>query len=429
MVLVRKQTLQAKQGVATMSKLNATTISKAKPTDKPYKLSDGNSLFLLINPAPKKNKDGSKLWRFNYRHNGKQKQISLGIYPDIKLAVARQLCQEARELVAVGVDPSVQRKAHKKEIEALAANSFEVIAREFIKSKVNQWSIKNTEKVIRQLEVNIFPWIGKTPIAKVTAPELLAVLRRMEARGILESAHRLRATCGQVFRYAIATGRTEYDIAASLSGAMVRAKKKHLPAITDPNQVAQLLRAIDSLESTFTVYCALRLAPLVFLRPGELRSAEWSEIDFKAELWNLPAEKMKMKEPHIVPLSKQAIAIFKEIQPLTGSGRYVFPGARSTTKPISNMAIGAALRRLGYEQGTMTPHGFRAMARTILDEVLQERVDLIEHQLAHAVKDPNGRAYNRTSHLEGRKKMMQRWSNYLDGLKAGAQVIPFKANG
>ncbi|MBW2186129.1 MAG: site-specific integrase, partial [Deltaproteobacteria bacterium] len=210
---------------------------------------------------------------------------------------------------------------------------------------------------------------------------------------------------------------------------MVRAKKKHLPAITDPKQVAQLLRAIDSLESTFTVYCALRLAPLVFLRPGELRSAEWSEIDFKAELWNLPAEKMKMKEPHIVPLSKQAIAIFKEIQPLTGSGRYVFPGARSTTKPISNMAIGAALRRLGYEQGTMTPHGFRAMARTILDEVLQERVDLIEHQLAHAVKDPNGRAYNRTSHLEGRKKMMQRWSNYLDGLKAGAQVIPFKANG
>lgn len=409
-----------------MSKLNATTITKAKPKEKPYKLSDGNSLFLLINPATKKNKEGSKLWRFNYRFNGKQKQLSLGKYPDVSLAKARKLCQEAREMVASGDDPSEQRKAHREEIEALTANSFEVVAREFIKSKENQWTKSNSQKVTRQLEVNIFPWIGKTPISKVTAPELLTVLRRMEDRGILESAQRLRATCGQIFRYAIATGRTEYDIAASLSGALVQPKKKHLPAITDPQQVAQLLRAIDGLRGTFTVYCALRLAPLVFLRPGELRKAEWSEIDFDTATWNLPAEKMKMKEPHIVPLSKQAIAILKEIQPLTGSGRYVFPGARSAAKPISNMALGAALRRLGYEQGTMTPHGFRAMARTLLDEVLQQRVDYIEQQLAHAVKDALGRAYNRTHHLPARRKMMQCWADYLDGLKAGAVVIPFQ---
>jgi integrase len=248
----------------------------------------------------------------------------------------------------------------------------------------------------------------------------------MEDRGILESAQRVRTICGQVFRYAIATGRAERDIAADLRGALAAPKKKHLGSITDPKEVAALLRAIDSLEGTFIVKCAMRLAPLVFVRPGELRKMEWSEIDLSNAEWNIPAEKMKMKQPHLVPLSTQAVAILREIQPLTGSTRYVFHSSRSTTRPMSDMAMTAALRRMGYEQGEMTPHGFRAMARTILDEVLQFRPDFIEHQLAHAVRDPNGRAYNRTTHLEDRKKMMQTWADYLDGLKVGAKVIPLK---
>lgn len=398
--------------------LNNLKIRNSKPREKQYGLYDGGGLFLTITPR------GGKWWRFKYRFNGKEKLMSFGTYPEISLSDARRCREEAREQVAKGVDPSELRKATKEAQAESAANSFEVVAREWIGKQKNKWTPANTLVVTKQLENNVFPWIGKRPIAVIKAPELLTVLRRMEERGILESAQRVRTICGQVFRYAIATGRAERDIAADLRGALTTPKKKHLAAITTPKEVAALLRAIDSLEGTFIVKCAMKLSPFVFLRPGELRQAEWSEIDLDAAEWNLPAEKMKMKQPHLVPLSTQAVAILREIQPLTGSTRYVFHSSRSTKRPMSDMALSAALRRLGYEQGEMTPHGFRAMARTLLDEVLQIRPDFIEHQLAHAVRDPNGRAYNRTTHLIERKKMMQVWADYLDGLKAEAKVIP-----
>ena len=392
----------------------------AKPGPKQVKLFDGDGLFLLVTPA------GGKCWRFKYRFGGKEKLLAFGTYPEVSLSEARKRREEAREQVAKGIDPGAVRKALKAANAESAANSFEVVAREWIGKFKSVWAEANTETVTRQLENNAFPWIGQRPIAEITAPELLAVLRRMESRGVLESAHRVRTSCGQIFRYAIATGRADRDIAADLRGALASPKKKHLAAITDPTKVADLLRSIDGYEGSLIVKSALRLAPLVFVRPGELRKAEWSEIDLDAAEWNIPAEKMKMKQPHLVPLSQQAVDILRELHPLTGGGRYVFHCTRSVTRPMSDMALSAAIRRLGYEQGEMTPHGFRAMARTILDEVLQFRPDFIEHQLAHAVRDPNGRAYNRTAHLAERRKMMQRWADYLEGLKSGAKVIPIR---
>jgi integrase len=276
-----------------------------------------------------------------------------------------------------------------------------------------------------RLELYIFPWIGKRPIAEIKAPELLAVLRRIESRGILDTTQRVRIICCQVFRYAVVTGRAERDPTTDLKGALPQPQKTHRAAITEPKKVGELLRSIDSYQGSFVVQCALKLAPLVFLRPGELRRGEWEEIDFENAEWNIPAGRMKMKEPHLVPLSKQAIEILTELKKLTGTGRYVFPG-RTSERPMSDNAILAALRNMGYAKEEMSGHGFRAMARTILDEVLQFRPDFIEHQLAHAVRDPNGRAYNRTSHLAERRRMMQQWASYLDGLKAGAKVIPFR---
>lgn len=398
-------------------------VRNAKPSTKQAKLFDGGGLFLLVTP------EGGKRWRFKYRFGGKEKLLAFGTYPEISLAEARKRRDDARQQVAQGIDPSEARKAQKAAQAESAANSFEVVAREWIGKQKNKWVPANTETVTRQLEANIFPWIGQRPIAEIKAPELLAVLRRMEERGVLESARRARTMCGQIFRYAIATGRAERDIAADLRGALEAPKKQHLPSITEPTKVANLLRSIDGYEGSLIVKSALRLAPLVFVRPGELRKAEWSEIDLENALWSIPAEKMKMKEPHLVPLSAQAVSILREIQPLTGQGRFVFPCTRSVTRPMSNMALSAAIRRLGYEKGEMTPHGFRAMARTLLDEVLQFRPDFIEHQLAHAVRDPNGRAYNRTAHLAERRKMMQTWAEYLDGLKAGAKVIPLRKPG
>ncbi|MDY0268314.1 tyrosine-type recombinase/integrase [Trichloromonas sp.] len=403
--------------------LTDTRIRTAKAAGKDLTLADGGGLSLLVKTS------GAKLWRFRYTFEGKRNMLGFGTYPATSLADARDKRSEALRMIESGIDPGQHRKAVTAAKAELRANNFEVVSREWIGKVSPGWSEANTEVVTKLLEKNVFPWIGKTPVAEVDAPELLKVLRRMEERGIVKSAHRVRSICGQIFRYAIATGRASRDVAADLRGALTTAQKKHLPAITDPPKVAELLRAIDAFEGSFVVRCALRLAPLVFVRPGELRKAEWEEIDLEKDLWSIPAEKMKMKMPHIVPLSRQAVAILKEIHPMTGTGRYVFPCARSVTKPMSDMALQAALRRMGYEKGMMTPHGFRAMARTILDEVLQVRPDFIEHQLAHAVRDPNGRTYNRTSHLAERKKMMQTWADYLDGLKAGAQVIPLRRKG
>ena len=315
-------------------------ISKTKPREKQYKLFDGGGLFLIVTPT------GGKWWRFQYRYNGKEKLLSFGTYPEISLSEARRCREEARTQVATGINPSELRKAAKASQAESSINSFEVVAREWISKQNNTWSPANTEIVTRLLVVNVFPWIGKRPIIELKAPELLALLRRMEERGILKSALRVRAICGQVFRYAIATGRADRDIAADLRGALATPKKKHLASITDPKEVASLLRGIDGLTGTFIVKCAMRLAPLVFVRPGELRKAEWCEIDLDKAEWNVPAEKMKTKQPHLVPLSTQAIAILKEIHPLTGSTRYVFHSTRTVNKPMSDMALSAALRRM-----------------------------------------------------------------------------------
>jgi integrase len=402
--------------------LTNTTILKAKPADKPVRLFDGGGLYLEISPA------GGKLWRFKYRFNGKEKRLALGIYPDVSLAKAREKRQATRTLLADGNDPGENRKAQKAAGADRAANSFEVVAREwFAKFKPN-WVEAHSDKVIRRLERDMFPWIGGKPIADVGAPDLLACLRRVESRGTVETAHRALQSCGQIFRYAVATGRAIRDPSGDLRGALATVKGTHLASITEPTAVGGLLRACDGYQGSFVTKCALRLAPLVFVRPGELRKAEWTEIDLERGEWNIPAERMKMREPHLVPLATQAVVILRELNAVTGGSRYVFPGARTNGRPMSDNAILAALRRMGFAKDEMSGHGFRAMARTILDEVLGVRPDFIEHQLAHAVRDPNGRAYNRTAHLDERRKMMQQWADYLDKLKAGADVIPLRGN-
>lgn len=400
-------------------------VSKAKPQAKEVKLFDGGGLFLLI--APLKLGPGgkpiptSKLWRLKYKFQGKEKKLALGAYPEISLADARQRRDNARKLLANGVDPCEVRKAQKAATIADTEDSFEVVAREWHTKFSGSWSSTHAETTLRRLQTDVFPVMGARTVGEIKAPEVLAMLRRIESRGALETAHRVRTICGQIFRYAVATGRAERDPAADLKGALPPYKKGNLAAITDPKEVAPLLRAIDGYQGSFVVKCALQLAPLVFVRPGELRQAEWAEIDLDVAEWNIPAVRMKMKQPHLVPLSAQAVAILRELQALTGRGRYLFPSGRSFHRCMSNNAINAALRRMGFDKETMTGHGFRAMARTILDEVLQVRADFIEHQLAHAVKDPNGRAYNRTAHLAERKKMMQLWADYLEGLKVKAQ--------
>jgi len=410
------QTRRPPKGGCAMPKrvapLTDTKVKNAKSTDKETKLFDGGGLFLLLTPG------GGKLWHFKYRFGGKEKKLSFGTYPEVSLADARDKRAEARKLVAGGIDPGEIRKAQKAAGAEKVANTFEAVAREWYGKNEPVWSPTHAVMVISRLERDVFPVIGNRPISEIKAPEVLRMLQNIEARGVIETAYRIKIVCGQVFRYATVTGRAEGDPTAALKGALSKRKVKHHASITDPKAIAILLRVIDGYQGGFIVKQALRLAPLVFVRPGELRKAEWAEIDLESTEWNIPAEKMKTKHPHLVPLSRQAVSILRELQPVTGSGKYLFPGRAS--KPLSENGINAALRYLGYDKDTMTGHGFRAMARTILDEVLQVRPDFIEHQLAHAVKDPNGRAYNRTTHLAERRKMMQEWADYLDRLKEGA---------
>ncbi|WP_019864785.1 tyrosine-type recombinase/integrase [Methylovulum miyakonense] len=407
------------------------SIRNAKPTDKDQRLNDGGGLYLLIKPT------GAKWWRFDYTFLGKRKTLSLGVYPKTSLIDARKKAKTAASKIANKIDPSAERKEEKieqakqKENERLldlglpVLNSFEYVAREWGGKKVNDWEDKNNRSK-RMLERNIFPWLGSKPITDILPKDILDCLRRVEDRGTIETAHRTLQICGQVYRYAVATGRIDRDITPDLRGALPPAKGEHFAAITEPKAVAGLLRAIDSYQGSLPSVCALKLAPLVFVRPGELRAAEWQHIDFDAKEWRYFVSKTEVQ--HIVPLSAQAMAILLELQPLTGHGRYIFPSERTPRgdRCMSENTLNAALKRLGYGKNVMTAHGFRAMARTILDEVLGFRPDFIEHQLAHAVRDPNGRAYNRTAHLPERHKMMQSWADYLDGLKNGAQVIPFK---
>jgi integrase len=400
--------------------LSDVQVSKVKAAPKEFKLFDGGGLFLSVTPT------GGKLWHLKYRFEGKEKKLAFGAYPAISLADARKRRDDAKKLVANGVDPGQIKKAQKAAIVSEIDNGFEVVAREWHKKFSATWSTTHAETTLRRLQADVFPVLGAKPVGDIKAPDVLAMLRRIESRGALETAHRVRTTCGQVFRYAVATGRAERDPAADLKGALPPYKKGHLAAITDPKEVAPLLRAIDGYQGSFVVKCALQLAPLFFVRPGELRQAEWTEFDLNSGEWNIPAERMKMKVAHLVPLSDQALKVLHELHALTGRSRYLFPCHRSFVRPMSNNAINAALRRMGFDKDEMTGHGFRAMARTILDEVLQIRPDFIEHQLAHAVRDPNGRAYNRTAHLAERRKMMQQWADYLDGLKEGAKIIPLR---
>lgn len=397
--------------------LTDTAVRNAKPTEKTARLFDAGGLYLEVAP------NGGKWWRLKYRYSGKEKRLALGVYPTITLKEARERRDIAKKQLADGIDPSEHRKAVKATKSEQTANSFEVVAREWFAKFEPTWTAGHSEKIIRRLERDVFPWIGSRPVAQLKAPELLGCLHRIEERSAVETAHRALQNCGQVLRYAIATGRAERDISADLRGALPPVKPTHHAAITDPKQIGELMRAIDGYSGTLVTKCAMQLAPLVFLRPGELRQAEWSEMDLDKAEWNIPAGRMKMREPHLVPLAPQAIAILREIHALTGHGRYVFPSARTGERPMSNNAVLAALRRMGYAKEEMSGHGFRAMARTILDEVLGVRPDFIEHQLAHAVRDPNGRAYNRTAHLAERRKMMEQWADYLDKLKAGAEII------
>ncbi len=387
-------------------------IKKALSRDKPYRLSDSKGLALLIHP------NGGKYWQLRYRFADKGKLLALGVYPDISLAEARSRRDDARKLLNSDIDPSLHRKIAKAAKLESNANNFRAVGQEWLTKQKAIWAEVHSEKVLWILEKNLFPWLGDRPVVEIKAPELLAALRRIESRGAHEIASRAKQIAGRIFRYAIATGRAERDPSQDLRGALAPALKTHLAALTDPKEVAALLKAIDSFYGTPVVSAALRLSPYLFVRPGELRHMEWAEIHWEEERWEIPAEKMKIRLPHVVPLCSQALAILRELQLLTGRGKYVFPSARGASRPLSENAVRVALRTMGFTNEQMTPHGFRAMARTILDEVLGYRVDWIEHQLAHAVKDANGRAYNRTSHLNDRKKMMQGWADYLDSLKA-----------
>jgi integrase len=397
--------------------LTNTAIRNVKAGKKALKLFDDRGLYLEVSPA------GGKWWRLKYRFGGKEKRLSLGIYPDVALKDARGRRDDARKLIADGIDPSEYRKATKAAQTDRNANSFELITREWFTKYSPNWAPNHGTRLVRLFERDIFPWLGSKPISEITAPDLLGVLRRIEARGAHDTAHRALGNCGQVFRYSVATGRCQRDPSSDLRGALPPVRGKHFAATTEPKQFAAILRALDGYEGMLTVQCALRIAPLLFVRPGELRSAEWKDIDLDAAQWCYTAS--KTKTPHIVPLARQAVAILRELQPLTGYGRFVFPGARSNKRHMSDNAILAAMRRMGIDKTEMSGHGFRATARTILDEVLGVRPDYIEHQLAHAVRDPNGRAYNRTAHLPERRLMMQQWADYLDKLRAGADVIPF----
>jgi integrase len=395
-------------------------VKAAKHASKPQRLFDGGGLYLEISPA------GGKLWRLKYRIDGKEKLLSIGVYPAVGLKEAREKREEARRLITQEIDPAAQKKALKATKTELNANSFEVVAREWFDKFKPTRTEGHTSKIIARMERDIFPWIGGKPIAIVTAPDVLSVLRRIESRGAIETAHRAKGDISQVMRYAIATGRAERDPCPDLKGALTPSVPKHFAAILDPKEVGAFLRTMDNYTGTLTVRVALKLAPLLFCRPGELRHMKWSEINLEETEWRYVTSKTKTK--HLVPLAHQAVEALRELKPLTGRYEYVFTG-HDPKRPMSGNTINAALRRMGFDtQNEITGHGFRAMARTILAEQLHVKPEVIEHQLAHKVADPLGGAYNRTTFLKERKEMMQQWADYLDKLRKGAEVIPPSGN-
>ena len=395
----------------------------AKPNDKDYKVTDERGLYLLVKT------NGSKLWRYKYRFSGKERTLAMGAYPEISLKEARSKRDEARRLLDEGKDPSLEKQIQKALNISKYENNFEAVGREWYEVKLTGKSESHRSRSLRMLEKELFPYLGIRPVSDITAPELLTILRRIEKRGVVDTAHRAKQTAGQVFLYAIQTGRATDNPAANLTGALRPKETTHYPAITTPLEVGLLMLAMDAYNGTPIVRAALKLSALLFLRPGELRQLEWSFINWNEGRIEIPAKLMKIKEAHIVPLSRQAKKILEQLHTLTGRGKFLFPSERGASRPLSDNGVRTALRTIGYSNEVMVPHGFRAMARTLLDEVLEYRIEWIEQQLAHVVKDPNGRAYNRTKHLKQRAEMMQHWADYLEELKqmaAGENVVEVK---
>ncbi len=409
MPLTDQQVRNAKPGITPLGKVTA----------KSYKMGDSGGLYLEVAP------NGGKWWRWKYRFGGKEKRLSLGVYDDVGLKDARNKRDEARKLLASGIDPGEHRKVTKAARRELSENSFEAVARSWFAQMSPTLAASTRGKTLRFLEVDVFPWIGSRPVAELSAPDLLGVIRRIKGRGAFDIARRVHNLIGRVCRYAVGHGLATRDPSRDieLKDVLPPADVKHHASVKDPKSSGELLRALDSFTGAFTTRCALRFAPLVFVRPGELRHAEWGEIDFDRREWRIPGSKMKMGEQHIVPLSEQAIAVLRDIQPLTGEGRYVFPSERGGGRPMSENTINAALRRLGYTTDEMTGHGFRSMASTLLHELGWPHA-VIERQLAHGERNKVSAAYNHAEHLPERRKMMQAWAGYLDGLRTGAAVIP-----
>lgn len=390
--------------------LTVLQVEKAKAAEKDYKLSDERGMYLLVTKA------GGKLWRLKYRIDGREKVLCIGSYPDLTLKEARELRDKARNQLANGIDPSADKKAKKASSAQCNADSFEHLAKEWFATRMKDMSETHKARTLSILNSYLLPYVGGKPVKDITAPMLLEVLRKIEAKGIVETARRAKQVASQVFRYAVITGRAQHDPAADLKGALQVPKKKHFAAITEPKQVGLLMVAIDSYHGSFIVQAALKCSALWFCRPGELRSLEWANVNWQEKRLELTTE--KTFQQHIIPLSTQSLELLKSLQMITGQGRYIFPSSRGFSRPMSENTIRVALRTMGYCNDDMTAHGFRAMARTLLDEVLNYRIEWIEQQLAHTVKDANGRAYNRTKHLAQRFEMMQRWADYLDELKA-----------
>ena len=391
--------------------LTAVQVQNAKPKDSMYKMFDGGGLFLQVNPS------GGKYWKMKYRKaDGKEGLLTFGGYPEISLEQARRMRDEARAQRASGLDPGIVRQEEKAERRTRASNTFEAVSREWMEVHATKVKAQTLHIYRVLLEKSVFPLIGKRPIAEMNAPDFLALLRRLEEQKQLYSVKRISIVCGMIMRFAVAAGKAEADPTPALRGSLKAHKTKHLAAMTDPKQVGRLLRTIDAYPGSFVVSTALKIAPYVFVRPGELQHARWEDIDFDACEWRYTTS--KTNTPHIVPLVPQVMKLLQELYAFTGNGEWVFPSQRQKGGPMGKTSMLAALRSMGIRDEEMTPHGFRAMARTLLDEVLGERYELIEHQLAHMVRDPNGRAYNRTVHLAERRRMMERWAQYLDELRA-----------
>lgn len=411
-----------------MADLTAVAARNAKPREKAYRLAAGAGLYLQVMPT------GAKYWRLKYRFGKAPKMIGLGVFPAVSLAEARVARDEARTLLASGIDPSTQRRVDKLQRAVAIENSLEAVARAWFAEREGEWVDTYARTVMQRLELNIFPWLGALPVTDVTPQQILAALQQIHARGATETAHRTRQYLSDIFRWAIVNNKAERDPAADVKGAIPPAAGGSFPTLTDPDRIGELLRAIDGYRGTFVTRAALKLAPLLFTRPGELRKAEWSEFDLVKGDWTVPGTRLKMRkakkakaQPHIVPLSRQALAILHHLQPLTGAGRYVFPGERTATRPMSDNTLNAALHALGFK-GEIVTHGFRHMASTALNEAGWSE-DAIERQLAHKDKNRVRGIYNLAKYIAERRRMMQAWADYLDGLRSPTAAVPLRAVG